>query len=276
MADLITGNTQLTATKEAIIASIVQKELNFAAKLLNAGSVTDYSGWAVKGAKSVSVPKSNSFTAVDRASGVAGDASVITFGADLIDLNQAAYVAWIVDSQDEVQSRISVQAELARLAASAQGRFVDSYLIALLEAGAAATTTAGDITKDIVLEMRETLLSGYADPNQLFLTVGPDQEAKLLNIAEFVRADSYGAMPTALKTGVIGQLYGVNVIVSMGVAASTYYMWEKSGLAIAFQQGPMMSEQGANEYGSQAKRVALDQLFGAKLMQTGLYVKDNN
>lgn len=273
MADAITGNTELTATKEAVIAAVVAKELAFAAKLLP--FVTDYSSWAVKGAKSVSIPKAGSLTAVDRASGVAGDATALTFAVDLIALDQAAYVAWIIDSQDEVQSRVEVQAEYARRAASAHGRFVDANLIALLQT-APVTTTVGNISQAIILEMRKSLLTAHADPSQLYLAMGPDQEAFLLAIAEFIRTDSYGKLPTALQTGVIGQVYGVNVVIHSGIAAGNYYMWEKTGVYAAFQQGAMMSEQGANEFGSQAKRVAMDQLFGTKLGQTGLYLRDNN
>ena len=103
MADLITGDTQLAATKQAVIAAVVAKELAFQAKL--APFFTDYSSWAVKGAKSVSVPKAGSLTAVDRATGVQGDASVLTFTADLIPLDRNMYVAWIIDSSDEVSSK---------------------------------------------------------------------------------------------------------------------------------------------------------------------------
>jgi hypothetical protein len=274
MADVITGHTELSATKAAIIAAVVAKELAFSAKLVP--TITDYSSWAAPGARSVAIPKTGSLTVVDRASGSPGDASVLTMSSDIITLDQAAYVAWLVDSQDLIQSKIEVQAEYAKRAASAHGRFVDSNLLALLEAGAPATTTAGAITKDIVLEMRKTLITNFADPSQLFLAVGPDSEALLLNIAEFVRSDSYGSLPTSLQTGVIGRLYGVNVVVHAGIAANRFYMYEKSGVYIAFQQGAMMSEQMANEFGSQAKRVAMDQLFGSRLGQAGLYVKDNN
>jgi hypothetical protein len=273
MADVIHGNTQLSATKQDLVAAVVAKELAFQAKLVP--TVTDYSAFAVKGAKSVAIPKAGSFTIIDRATATAGDASVLTFASDIINLDQAAYCAWIVDSQDEIQSTLAVQLELARRAAAAHGRYVDSRLITTLE-GAPATVTAGNITKDIVLEMRESLLTSFADPSSLYLAVGPDQEAELLKIAEFVRSDSYGALPTALQTGVIGQVFGVKVVMHAGIGASTYYMYEKSGVYIAFQQGAQMSEQGANEFGANAKRVAMDQLFGTKLGQSGLYLKDAN
>ena len=58
-------------------------------------------------------------------------------------------------------------------------------------------------------------------------------------------------------------------------------MYEKGSVAIGFQRSPQMSEQPANEYGTDARRVAMDQLFGVKGMQlvgglSELVVKDNN
>lgn len=277
MADAIHGNTQLGATKQDIITSIVQKELAFAAKLVP--TVTDVSQFAIKGAKSISMPKLPSFSVTNRATATAGDASVLVSTVDTLDLDFNAYVAWIVDSSDEVQSTLAWQAELARRSASAHGRYVDLQLIAELEAAGVATTTAGNISKAVVLEMREELLTNNADPENLYLTVSPAQEALLLAIDEFVTPEKYGS--AVIPSGVLGRLYGVNVIVHNGLVGNNYFMYDKAGMAIGFQMGAQMSEQGANEYGSQAVRVAMDQLFGVKALQvtagdSALIIKDNN
>lgn len=282
MADVITGNTQLGATKQDLIAAIVQKELKFKAKLM--GSVTDVSQFAVKGAKTISFPKLTSFTVIDRASAAAGDASVLTSSVDQLLLDKNAYVAWLIDESDAIQSTIDAQVEFARRAASAHGRYVDEQLIATLETVGVATTTAGDITRDIVLDMRESLLANDADPDMFQLVVGVDQEKAMLKIAEFTRADIYGS--SNIPAGMIGRVYGVPVMVHNALAAQTYYMYEKSGIAIGFQMGPNMSDQPANEYGSQSRRFAMDQLFGVSGLQLGekgvgatesaLVVKDNN
>lgn len=265
MADLITGNTQLSATKADIITALVQRELKFGAKLLP--TVTDLSMFAVKGAKSVSIPRFTSFTVVDRASGAQGDASVLTSSADKLDLDNAAYVAWIIDSQDEVQSSLDGQALFAQRAAAAQARYIDSAIITRLGSVASNTPPDTAISAANILDARAYILGNDGMLEETFMLVGVDQEKVLLGISDFIRADSYGAQPTALSSGVIGKIFGVPVIVHNGVAAGQMFMYSKSGIAIAFQQGPMMSEQGANEYGSQAKRVALDQLFGTQGLQ---------
>ncbi len=272
MADLIHGNTQLGATKADLIAALVQKELAAKANLLP--TVTDVSQYAVKGAKSISFPKFGSFTPINRASGVAGDSAVLVATADKLDLNVNAYIAWIVDSNDEIQSSVAVQAELAMRAASGHGRYVDTQIIAELEATGVALT-AGAISRDIILEGREELLTANAELGEMTLVIGPSSESLLLKIDEFTRADIYGT--SNIPAGVIGRVYGIPVMINNQLGANTFYMYAKSGVAVGFQKQPGVSSQGANEYGVGAERFAMDQLFGVQAMQGGLLVrKDGN
>lgn len=282
MADLITGNTQLSATKQDLIAAVVQKELVFQAKLSQ--YFTDVSMFCAPGAKQISFPKLSSFTAVDRASGVAGDSSVLTATADALLLDQSAYVAWIIDSQDAIQSAIPAQLEFAKRAAGALGRFVDTKIIAELETVGVATTTAGNISRDIVLEMQTSLLNNDAPTNDFVLCISPAQRSNMLKVADFSEAQIYGG--AVIPSGMIGSVYGVQVVIHNGLSANQYFMAHKEGLAYGFQAAPAMSAQGANQYGSQALRYAMDQLFGVKGLEiaqhgvgaglSALVVKDNN
>jgi N4-gp56 family major capsid protein len=265
MADVITGNTQLGTTKQEIIAAVVQKELKFRAKLLP--FVSDVSMFAGKGMKSVSFPKLTSFTAVNRASGVAGDATALTASVDKLNLDQNAYVSWIIDSMDETQTTIDAQLEFAKRAAAAHGRYVDEKLLAVIEAAAGLTAAAGVISQAKILDAREELLKNEADMSKVVLCIAPDVEKTMLGISDFVRADAYGS--AVLQTGVIGYVYGVPVMVHTGVSAGESFMWDKDAVAIAFQKLPQMGEQEAIQYGVGAKRVAIDQLFGSTALQLG-------
>lgn len=266
MPDVITGNTQLGPTKQDVIAAIVQKELKFAAKL--SPYFSDLSFLAVPGSKSVSYPKLASFTVVDRPSATAGDASTLASAVDKLDLDLNAYVSWLVDSSDEIQSRIEVQVEYARRAAAAHGRYVDEQIITELETvGVATTTVAALITRDVILEMRKALMKNDADMASAALFVSPDQEEAMLKVSEFTQAQVYGG--AVIPSGVIGSVYGLPVVIHNGLAASQYFMAERSGLAYAFQSAPNMAEQAEIAYGTRAKRVAMDQLFGVKGLQLG-------
>lgn len=282
MADVITGHTQLSATKQDLIAAVVQRELQFQAKLTP--YFTDVSMFCAPGAKQISFPRLTSFTVIDRASGAAGDASALTASVDTMLLDINAYVAWLIDSSDEVQSAIPAKLEFAKRAAAAHGRFVDTQIINELESVGVPTATSGSLTAATILEMQQTLLENDAIPDQIALFIAPAQRTVLLQIAEFRNAEIYGQ--AVIPSGVIGSVYGMPVVVHNGLAANQYFMAEKGGLAYGFQQQPNYSEQMANEYGSKAMRCVLDQLFGVEGMQKGLkgvlatqsplVIKDNN
>lgn len=264
MADVITGNTQLGVTKQDVLTALVQKELKFNAMLMP--WITDVSQFAVKGAKSISFPKFSSFAVTARASAAAGDASVITATQDKLDLNINAYIAYVVDQMDAIQSTVDVDSLYAQRAGAAHARYVDEQIILALEAAAGFDLGTAPITKDLIIAMRQKLKENDADMNQLALLVSPAQESEMLKIAEFTRADAYGS--SNIPNGVIGKVYGVPVLVHNGMTSTSSIMFEKSALAVGFQSGPNYSEQGANQYGALAKRVAIDQLFGLKAMQT--------
>lgn len=263
----ITGNTQLGPSKQDIIIAAVQAEIKYQAKLLP--YVTDFSAFTGKGMKSVAVPKLTSFTATNRTSGSAGVPAVLTASSDTIDLDQRAYVSWLVDATDEMQSTLAVQLEFAKRAATAHGRYVDDYIITILEASAGynqGVLTA--VTRDALLDMREYLLgTGKCMRENLALAVGTDNEKAMLKIDEFTRADAYGS--SNIPAGVIGQVFGIPVIVHAGLAAGKVYMWDKNGVGIAFQKAATMESQTAIDYGTGAKLVAMDQLFGAEALQQG-------
>lgn len=267
------GNTELTATKNDLIISLVQKELISNAVVMP--TISDFSAFARKGSKSIAVPRAGSFTVEDRATTAQATLANVTYATDTITLDQMSTVSWVVDPQDEVESAVAVEADLAQRAARAHAKNFDTLVIAGLEADSTATTTVGAITKDIVLEMRETLLTAEADPSQLTLLVGPDSESTLLGIAEFVEADKYGS--PQIPSGTLGRLYGVNVVLSTQIGATTFYMYEKSGYGFAFQKSMSMDERKAPEYGTGATLKTMDMKWGHDQLQTGsLLVKDNN
>lgn len=265
MPDVITGNTQVGPTKAEMIAAIAQKELKFAASLLP--YVTDVSQFAVKGMKQISFPKLSSFTVQKRPSGVAGDIQALTAGKDTMDLDETAYIAWLVDANDAIQSSLDWELESVRRAAAAHGRGVDLDIITELKAVAGLTLAAGVITRDKVLDAREFLKKNDANMNQVVLAVSPNQESEMLKIAEFSSAEVYGQ--AVIPSGVIGRVFGVPVITHNGLADGEILMWEKEGAAIGFQRQPAIDEQKAIQYGTGAMLKAMDQLYGVKGLQLG-------
>ena len=175
------GDTDLAATKNALIVSLVQRELIDKAVVMP--SIRDASAFAGKGSKSIAVPRAGSFSVEDRATTIEATKVNVTYSTDTIVLDQMSTVSWLVDPQDEIESSIAVEQDLALRAASAHAKNFDTLVIAGLEADSSTTTTAGAITKDIVLEMRETLLTANGDLSKFTLLIGPSSETTLLAIA---------------------------------------------------------------------------------------------
>lgn len=268
MADLITGNTEIGGTKQALIASLVQKELAFRAKLTP--FFTDLSSLAVPGATSIAVPKLSSFTVVDRAEGVYGDASQLTSSNDVLSLDKNAYVSWIIDSMTALQSNIPAQLEFARRAAASQARYVDSVIIDEIRSTAHAFINVGadsDVTYANILTMIKELEENEAAMEDCVWLVSPQQKQAVFALSEFKNQYQFGQ--ATLPSGVIGTIMGCPVVLHSGLAGKEMFLAEKSGLAYAFQKNASYGEQPEIGYGVGAMKAAIDQLFGVKGMQLG-------
>ena len=193
MVDAVHGNTELGATKQDLIAAVVQKELAFRAKLMP--TITDVSRFAIAGSKTIEFPKLTSFTVINRTEGVAGDSSVLTASTDIMNLDFNAYVAWIIDSMTAKQSNIEAESVIAQRAAAALGRYVDTQIITELINVAALNINAGvpaDITKDNVLDLIEQIDSSEGDLDDSVFIVPSDQRKALLKITDFSANDVFG------------------------------------------------------------------------------------
>ena len=270
MADAIHGDTQLGVTKADIIASVVQKELAFGAKLLN--TITDVSSFAMPGADTISFPKLDSFTVVNRVEAAAGDASVLTSTVDTLNLSFNAYVAWIIDAKTKLQSSILAESEIAGRAALALGRYVDTQIVAELTSVAYSSINGGvpaDVTKNVVLDMIEDIEAENANLDNAVFVATPDQRKALLKLSDFTSADVFGNAVNF--TGQIGMLYGIPLIISNGIGTTQQmFLYDKAGVALGFQKSPSMNSESANTYGVGAERFAMDQIFGLKGMQLGV------
>ena len=272
----VTGDAQLSATKQDIISAAVQRELKERSFLSN--YILDVSNFAGKGMKSISFPKLTNFTVEERASGAAGTIQDLTSSVDKLDLDKRAYISWLVDTNDEIQSTIDYQAEAAMRSASAHSRFVDDKIIEELLAVSSLSVNAGapaDITRDDVLQMRRYLMENNANMNDVVLVIPPTQEEAMLKINEFSSAEVFGQ--AVIPSGVIGRVYNIPVLVhnssaldDAGNGFQQAIMFEKEGCAVGFQRRPNFDEQKEIAYGTGAMLQAVDQLFGVKGCQLGV------
>lgn len=261
------GNTELGPTKQEIIAEVAQRVLIDSSKWL--GTVRDVSNRAIKGASSISFPKYSSlFTVENRASATAGTNQNPAFAKDTMNLDIRAHIQWLVDADDEIESTLDVQRELIQHATLEHARDLDVRMKGIAEtAGIPTTTAAALITQDVVLEMQQVLFQNKANPNRLFLQVSPAQHAALLKIDPFVSADQYGGSARPLVSGVLGTIYGIQVVMNTTLDADEYYMYDSEGMAVGFQRQPQFDEDERPEFGAGSKLQVLTQKYGLKALQ---------
>jgi N4-gp56 family major capsid protein len=274
----VAKNADVANVQEALVAEIVQRELQAASKL--AGLFTDYSNLVGKGTSTLKVPRSDSFTVSDRdnAAPTAANASNLTFAFDEIALDQSKYVYYIIPGDVEIDAKPSYEQTAASRAASAHGRNMDIARIDALWTGGAGTIdvpyTAGvsDI-EEVLLEMiKEADEAEMIDDGQRFLIVRPSERKLLLSVANFVQADKYGDR-TPLVSGELGSLYGVRVVMVNHVGAvfgdGNMILCHKESLGFAFHRRPITDSDKAIEYGAGSMKHTWDVKYGLSVMQDG-------
>lgn len=269
MADVVMGDTELGATKQELIAPLVQKELAFMAIL--AKFFTDVSSYAVQGAKTIDFPKLSSFTVVNRTEGAKGEATALTATLDQLALNFNAYVSWIIDAMTLKQSNIPAQLTSAKRAAAAQARYVDTQIIAKIQSicGSFINTFAAkaNATYNNLVDMTTAIEDAHQQVSDCVWLCSTTQKGALMKLDEFKRADVYGV--GTIPSGVIGWILGAPVVVHSGLGADELYLAHKEAIVYGFQSAAAYGEQDAIEYGVGAKRAAIDQLFGVGGQQLG-------
>jgi N4-gp56 family major capsid protein len=248
MADVLNGLTEVSATSKAMIAQLAQKYLVQESKMM--GLVTNYSSLAVPGASSIKLPKAGGFTVGDKAENTAADRQTVTFAADTISLNVHRQVQFLVEDIAGMQASVDVIAEYILRASKDLALDIDTKIIAQLKAASAASpdheiqftdATNEDIELADIVNARKLLALQNLDPRECFMGVGPDQEANMLKIANFIEAEKYGSnMP--IVAGEIGMVYGMRVIVHTGLSNEAIF-WHPSAVGFALQQGVRVQSQ---------------------------------
>lgn len=272
MSDDITGVTEIDAASLADIAAIVQSYLYQGSILLP--TVTDYSRYAVKGSKSVDLPRSGGFTPGSKVENTSVDAQKITYAADTISFDKQRVIQWVNEKIADKQAVINLLSDQLLKAGANLGTDVDNFIIAQLKLASSSSpdhiiqySSASDdvINRADILAARKLLVDQHVDPRTCFLGVGSEKEAELLNISDFIDASKYGSNEPIFNAE-IGKIYGMRTLVHTGFGTDTC-VWTPSAVGVAFQQGVEFdSQKDLKELGM---RYSLDYLAGFKVLDTG-------
>jgi hypothetical protein len=273
MSDALLGLTEVTAASNARIASIVQSYLVQSAKILP--NLTDYSFLVQKGDKSVALPRSGGFTVAQKTENLAIDAQTVTYASDAIVFGEPYAAQMLIEDTANQQAAMDLVSDVLLKAGKDMALKLDTVAIAAMVAGASTTgpdhqlvfvdTSTDVIAKADVLAARKLLSDQNIDPTECFIGIGPEKEAEILNIVDFITASTYGA-GAPLASGQIGSIYGSRVILHTGFA-DRMVMWHPSSVGHAFAYN--VKVESIRDLANLANRYSLSASWACKVLDAG-------
>jgi N4-gp56 family major capsid protein len=265
------GVTEISATSMDVVSQLVQETLKQRSILLP--TITDYSRFAIKGAKQVDVPRRDQFAAADKTENTALTAQELTFSVDNIALTKYKAILASLEDIARMQATPDVEAEIVQEMANELALQVDKDIIVQLQAASAAapdhrvaTAVAGAIAQGDLLEARRLLSVQNVPLADRFLIIPPDMEKSMLLIADFVRADSYGS-PAGLREAELGRIYGMTVMVHNSVAVDEALVYHKGAVGYAAQMTARFDRD--RDVDKLADKFALSWLYGVNVLDSG-------
>lgn len=209
----------------------------------------------LKHGDTVHIPRLSNETALDKTAESAVTFSSATETKVTVTINKYKYVAKLVEDIVEVQSKYDLFSNYRDKIAYALADAVDTDILALTSAIAQSVGThaATSILKSHLLTAIRMLDAALVPQDGRYLVVDAFGREDLLGIDDFIRYDAGGKAPSALKTGEIGEIYGVKVLFSQNVAAPTAtsaygMMFHGDAFAIALQKDVSMKTEYSVDY----------------------------
>ena len=244
------------------------------------------------GVKEIHIPISDSFTAenLDLATPAAASKQNLTFATDLISLNKIKVVNYLIPGYIDLEAKPSYEMNAAARAASAHGRAISVDAIDALWGGADASRDvdfdAGAVTSEVqekILEMiQKADEAEMLDDGRRTLMIRPQERKLMLQVPDFVRADSRAASSSPLVNGQLGFIYNLRVVVTTfnGSASGTVdgsgefgdgkmILCHPESLGYAFQARPEHDMEKAVDYGPGSMLHSWGCKYGLTALQEG-------
>lgn len=272
--DNLTTKTEIDAVSMELISSIVQQEL--IQGMILAPSLSDYSSLAGPGVDKIKIPRAGSFTAEKKLAATDFTSQALTFSTDDLALDEHYGVFATVEKIASLQANVDLVGQYAARMASALAYQLDAkvYEQMILTSASAPdhriAFAGSTMAKDDFVNAKKLLKVANVPLNdgKLFCAINPTDEASILKLADFIDADKYGELAVAAKlNGVIGKLFGFNILVSNVVQASKAIFYHSSHVAFARQAMPAFdTDKNLKAAGFD---LSLDHIYGVKVMDSG-------
>lgn len=235
------GKAEVAATVEELVSTQVLEVLT--AEMVIPGTITDESAQAGPGIDKVKIPKFGNFTVQTKVANTPLTGQTNTFSTADMDLDRDKHVPFLLEDIANLQSKIAMTQVLLDQAGKDLAEEVDTHLISILTGSASAAApdhlvqfeTPSVAAKNDILAGRALLNKQKVPKGDRVLLVDSDQETNLMKISEFTRVDESGGSE-ALRNGLIGKLFGFDVIEHANMTADTMLMYHRTTAAFATQQ----------------------------------------
>lgn len=267
------GQTELTATQQALITSLVQMTLK--QKSILVPTVTDYSRFAVPGAASVAVPRRDQFSAADKTENSDLSKQELTFATDTISLDKHKAILAELERKPSAQSVVDVRSEIIMEMAAELALQVDKDLLTEIDDASAAAPdhiiqlsggTNDEVEAVDILEARRLLNVQNVPQDERWMLINPNQEKVMLQIANFIEVDKYGPND-AISNAELGRIYGFRVLMHTEVADTDVYWYHKSAVGWALQGAPEFDQD--KNLDNVADKFLLHQFYGMTELDSG-------
>lgn len=267
------GITEVSATSQELVSSIVQETLKERAKLMPL--VSDYSQFAQKGTNTVRVPRRTQFSAADKAENTDLTAQEITFASDTIDVSLHKAIYAKLEDFADFKSNVNVQAEIIQEMANEVALQFDKDVITELKLASAAgpdhildyVDSAGDTLALADIANARALLNRQNVPMaDRYMLISPEKEQDLLNIENFISAEKY-ASREGLIEGMVGRVFGFDVFVHTELAAEETIFWHRSAVGYAMGLNPSFEQD--RDLKSASTEYLLQNLYGVEVLDSG-------
>lgn len=176
--------------------------------------------WVDPGAPSeaIRIPKFAFSTAdIDDVSNLIDTPDAVSESTLLLNLDKNKGFHFEIEYTEQDRANVALGEAVLRQRAAALAAVVDQNVFAT--ASGATTTLSGSLSKAQLVSAIELLNENNAPQNNRVLVVNPDAYSDLLNVNDFVRADSI-AGANANQTGFLGMVLGLDVWLSNNIPST--------------------------------------------------------
>lgn len=251
------GNSVDVTTAAAYIPELWSKDIIKArtANLVMVDKIMHVSPQGLAYGDTVHIPKLGNETARNKTAGSAISYDSATDGSVDIYITKYKYVGKLIEDIVKVQSQYDLFANFTEKIGKALAQAVDADILALTGsiAQSVGTHTAGSIAETNIIKAIQLLNTANVPLEDRYLVVDPFGYSQLCAITDFIRYDAGGKTPAPVNTGVIGEIFGVQVLMSNNVALPTArsaygMMFHKDAFAIALQADVTMKDEYSVDY----------------------------